>query len=266
MDHRSTSPTPPEPWGELALPQAQTVTRTVGPLSLHFVRTEGEIRVATGDRDPQALAPADWSRWTVPESADKVRLLPALPDRPLVLEPEMPFVLLPGTEARVYVRVPLVARLELDLDGAPHVLAEHPAIELSDTWWGDVEEGEIAYWLHTSARRTVAPELLTSHQAICPLQLVNRSPDELRVERLTLRVAHLSIFAGRETGGLWTDVSRVRYMGEDEGSQIDNSGAPPDEAEGGQLVTRPREPLTRGLRARTFARLRALPGVTGGGP
>lgn len=240
-----------------------------GPRDLWLHFQQGEIRISTGvpaaDGDPDAPEhpdPGSWSRWATPNGERDVLLRPALPDRAVVLEPELPFVLLPRTEARIYVRVPLWLRIEADVGGGT-VLEEVPIVDLSDTWWGGFIEGELCYWLHTTARREIRPELVEPHVAICPLQLVNQAAVDLRVEKLAFRVAHLTLFA--HGTGFWADTSRVRYQGETEGSRIDMMGRAPREAEGATMVTPPRSPAARGLRERTFARLRSLPGLGGGG-
>jgi hypothetical protein len=82
------------------------------------------------------------------------------------------------------------------------------------------------------------------------------------VEKLAVRTSHLSLFV-RE-GRIWSDESRVLYQGGEEGSQIQMTGRPPPEAQGAELVSGPRTPIQRGFRARTFDRLKALPGLGGG--
>ncbi len=277
---RRDSTDPPAPWGPVGLPEGQRVYRRIGPLELWLLRTEGEIRIAsvqsaqetagpggappetehrTDDTPPDAAA---WSRWAIPEGVDSVHLRPVFPDRQVVVEPEIPFTLLPSTEAQVYVRVPLSVQLVVQGEDRPLTLAEIRTVTLSDTWWGDFADGELSYWLHTTARRQIDPSLLQPYRAICRLYLSNRSTTELKVEKLTLRVGGLSLFAGGPgVGGFWADTARVRYLGDTEGSQIDMSGSPPEEAGEATLVAPPREPLPKGLRARTFDRLRSLPGM-----
>jgi hypothetical protein len=192
-------------------------------------------------------------------------LRPVFPDRALVIEPERPFRLLPEAKVRVYVRVPLWVRIELPLNETPNraaLLDEVPLSPLSDTWWGGLSEGELAYWLPTTARRAMRPELWSPHLAACPLLMTNQSPDDLRVEKLAFRVAHLSIFSAE--GRFWADESSVTYLGEGEETRVEMAGSSPEEAPGGRLVMSPRAPAERGLRARTFGRLVAFPLLGGG--
>lgn len=259
----------PLPWGRLELPSGKILPHRIGPRDHWFAFRNGEIQVATapvpeGEATPTPEPPqeVEWARWAVPGDERAIVLRPALPNRSVVLQSELPLSLLPRAEARIYVRMPLWIRIEMT-DPERTLLSEIPTVELSDTWWGGFMEGELCYWLHTHARREMLPELIRPYLAVCPLLLVNRSGTDLRVEKLALRVAHLSLFAHR--GGLWTDESIVRYQGESEGSQIEITGEPPPEASGATRVADARVPMGRGFTARTFARLMALPGMGGGG-
>ena len=247
------------PWTVHPVPDEGDVPVSVGPLTLRIAQESGEIRLALV-RDTTAAdgeAPG-WIRWAPADWTGQVALIPVFPDRPVVVVPEDSFWLLAGAEARIYVRVPLWVRVEA-LGRTPTALLSVPTVESSDTWWGTVEEGELCYWLGTRARRRVTEDLLADHLAVCPLQLVNRSPDDLHVDKIAFRVAYLSLFA-HEGRGIWADVTRVRYLGEAEGSRLEMSGEPPAEAPGAKLLAPPRERMARGFRARTFARLRSIQG------
>jgi hypothetical protein len=269
---------PPPPWGRMQLAGKGIQAVRLGPTDLWLRYQDGEIWMAqaptAAGTDPAEAAsgrparrpPEDiaWSRWVPPAGEGEVLLRPVFPDRALVLEPERPFRLLPGAQARIYVRVPLWVRVELPLSGGSKrnmVLEEFPAAPLSDTWWGGFMDGELAYWLPTTARREMHADLFAPHLGVCPLLMTNRSDSFLSVEKLAFRVAHLSIFT--HAGHLWSDESNVVYQALSEGSQIEMTGRPPAEASDGALVTFPRTPVQRTFRARTFHRLLALPGLGG---
>ena len=249
----------PPPWGEHALVEGETLTVELGPLTVRARSTGDEVWI---DHAPgSAPAEEDWVRWPVAEAAGTLRLSPVFPPRPVVAEPDRAFRLLPRTRARIFVRVPLWVRVEAG-DSRLRGLTEVPSVVLSDTWWGSVTEGELGYWLRTTARRRISSEALHPHLAVCPLELSNRSDEELPVEKIVLRVAHLSLFA--DDGRLWADETRVRYRGPDEPSEIEVSGDRPAEAPDGVRVAEPRlTPPARGFRALTVARLKSLPGLGG---
>ena len=192
---------------ELITGLSEEELRELGPLGLWLRHRGDEVwmahvpgdwtRAGRGRPRERPVEPedADWIRWPVPEGTTELELAPALPPRPVVAEPELSFRLLPRARARVFVRVPLWVRLDALVDGEPRKLAEVPTATLSDTWWGTPTEGELCYWLSTTARREVEREVFEPNVAVCPLLLSNRSDDELPVERIALRVIHLTLFA-----------------------------------------------------------------------
>ncbi len=266
----------PAPWGRHALPDDEPLALEIGPLTLRARRRQGEVWLAHAPGDwtragrdrpaePEPRAEKEepeWVRWPVSGETPELGLAPVLPDRPIVVEPELSFRLVPGARARVYVRVPLWVRVAARTADQERPLTEVPTATLSDTWWGPTTEGELCYWLATTARREVPDEVFEPNLAVCPLTLVNRSNEELPVEKIALRVVHLGLYV--EEGHLWTDETRVRYRGPEVGSDIEVGGRAPEEASGAARVTEPREePPSRSFHGRTFARLRSLPGLGG---
>lgn len=261
----------PAPWGEHALEPDETLRLQVGPLVLWARAREDEVWLAhapgDGTRSGRSTEPpaepgdSDWIRWPVAEDPGRIVLSPVFSARPVVAEPDRSFRLLPRSRARIFVGVPLWVRVTVPGDPG-RTLTDVPSLVLSDTWWGDVTEGELCYWLRTTARRRVSPETRRPHMAVCPLELANRSGEELPVEKIVLRVAHLSLFAG--DGRFWADETRVQYRGADEASEIRVTGQRPGEAGDAEQVAAPREKApARGFRALTVARLRSLPGLGG---
>lgn len=256
-------------WGDRPPPAlGETQRLVVGPLVLWIRRTENEIWLAHGYVEPDESVPdepdvdEEWSRWAMKGEPQHLRIRPVFPDRPLVVKPEHPFTLLRRAEARVYTRVPLWVRIDAvdERGGSGSRLAEIPTEALSETWWGDFLDGELAYWIQTKARREILDAHFEPHLVICTLQLTNLSEDDLRVEKLALRVEHLSIFEqGRR---LWAEEVRVDYHGEAEGSEIHMDDEPPREAGDAKEISSARA-QSHSFRARTFARLRALSGLGG---
>ncbi len=250
-------------WGKYRIPGGEDLSFQVGALRIFIRKEKDEIRIAhirSPEGEPRPTPPAeknDWVRWGASGSSEEVEILPLFPDRPLVLQPENPFRLLPDARARIFVRVPLWVQVKVP--GAKGgVLLEIPTLTLSDTWWGGLQDGELAYWLAIHARRAATSDIFLADRILCPLSLVNRATEELPVEKLLLRVAHLGVYRGH--GSLWSDEIHVRYRGEEEGSDLEMTGRPPAEAPAAPRLTPPRVPGTKGFTALTFSRLRALPG------
>lgn len=257
----STSTLPDErigPWGIHLLEADAETTIEVGPLLLHLRRRGDEIHLREQRENEPVVEEPEWTRWATAGWSGGIELSPTFPDRAVVVEPEEPFHLLPGAEARIYVRVALWVRVDVVEKDTRTTLATIPSITSSDTWWGSLEEGELCYWVQTHARRVITADLFENHLAICPLQLQNRSSGSLPVEKVALRVGFLTLYA--HDGSIWADETSVRYQGDVEGSRLDMAGTPPREVPDATLLAPPRTKMARGFKARTFHRLRSLQG------
>ena len=256
-------------WGRRPLPApGETQRLDIGPLTVWLRAEDGElwiahIRAGMGEQSDGSLPEGiSWGRWALPQGQRDLNISPAFPDRPLVVKPEHSFTLVRRASARIFMRVPVWVHVEL-LDrpgGSGILLTEIPTVTLSDTWWGDVRDGEMAYWLVVRARRKLTPDLFEPHLVICAVQADNLSEDDLQVEKLALRVEHLSVY--EKDGWLWGEEVRVEYHGEDEGTDIRMDDVAPSEAAGAREIS-PARVQARSFKARTFARLRALSGWGG---
>ncbi len=248
-------------WGEVKLTPGEARQVKVGPLTATLRRARSDEIWAAAvyeDRRPTLGAEPEWRRWAVPEDLGEVSVVPVMPDRAVVATPEVPFGIAPGAAVRIYVRIPVWLRLSVETRGVV-TLWEAPTVELSDTWFGDPESGEMAYWLQTKARREVSDELFVPHLAMCALNLSNGSDALLPVERLAVRVPYTSVFrcGGRD---LWTNELSLHYEADPEGTAIRIHRKPPKDAGAAERLAPARVPQERGFRARTFGVFRQLMG------
>jgi hypothetical protein len=256
----------PALWGDFPLPGNEPWVKDFGPLRLWCKTLDGDFWMACVrpdkaalDETPDGKSPESdqWSRWAIAEGYRGLRLSPALPDRSVVVVPESSLVLKPKSLARVFVRCPLWARVEL-LNNAPFAVTEVPVALLSNTWFGSFTKGELCYWISSAAKRRPAPDPTRPFLAICPIEIRNASSEDLHVERICLRGGELSLF--EEGGSLWTDEMRISYRGQDAVSSLKASGKPPPEAPTANPAATPRNPARKRFSAKTFAPLKGLPG------
>ena len=252
-----------EPWTAREMPtDKQRVTR-IGQLCLRerfdgrdFWLASEYLDMGDGKAEKEGEAKLQWLRWPLNADFDQVAIRPVFPDRPVVVETEVPLCLTPESTTKVYARCPVWVRIELLGKGDPMIIEELPTALLSNTWFGDFIEGTLGYWVSSRTRTRIEPDPSQPWMAICPIQVHNTSEIELKIERVCLRVEHLSLFASG--GQLWADETRVTYRGLDKISRIQNTGTAPEEAKGAILATAPREPMEHGITAKTFASLKVL--------
>ncbi len=254
-------------WGEFTFSEEEAHFWRLGSLKLWCRFTEKEIQIVYEHDKKNILSdktvenPPDdnkWSRWSFNEKHSTIELSPIFPDRPVVVKPESPFRIARGNEARIYIRVPLWVRVSVKLKSKVP-LVDIPTVILSNTWFGTFFEGEPCYWISTGARREIEPDATRPYLAISPNQLVNKSTEDLQVEKICLRVENLSLYS--DGTQLWSDEMNVLYKGGSEVTQLRTGGGPPAEAAEAALLTPPRNPLKKGLTAKTFASIKDLPGL-----
>jgi len=200
-----------------------------------------------------------WSRWPLIDTPREVEFTPALPDRSVVVKPDFPLRLTPAQTARVFVRIPLWITLRVIAE-APTTLATLPTMLLSNTWFGSFTGGELCYWVSSSARRQFVSDPAKPHLVICPVRILNDSGEELRFEKLCLRVETLGLYRATD-GQHWTDETEVRFKGELEGSEVLASGASKDMPANSLRLAEPRRPLRKGFATRAFSGLRNIAGL-----
>jgi hypothetical protein len=169
-----------------------------------------------------------------------LRLVPVLPDRPLVSRPEHPFHVLAGEEVRIFVSCPVWVAVQVGKK--PQTLAEIPIYRSTDTWFGpNTREGALAYASRTRCRLAPGDLPVRPQRAEVPVVVRNRADATLVIERLSLPVPHLALYRAPD-GGLWT--SQVKMVVQELKGQADiEVGKKPGEVGPGELVTGPRDPV-----------------------
>src|SRR5690606_21791477 len=106
-------------------------------------------------------------------------LSPGAADRPVVARPEVPLQVPPGDSIRLYLGTP--AWITVTAVGVQ--LAEVPSRRLSDTWFGDVDAGELCYASRTAASADLAAIRDLPGRVLTPVSIKNGSSEAFRVER-----------------------------------------------------------------------------------
>lgn len=245
-------------WGEFELAEDERRWWTLGPLLLGAERKQREWRfgyeeslnadaaAAETNRALDELANAGRFVFASPGAA--IRLTPALADRPVVTRPLSPLYIAPGEEAMLFVSTPAWVRIEAV---QPEVeLADIPVTRPSDTWFGpSTREGELCYATQTHGRLRLEDLPVQPFRVITPLEITNKSKSELKLERISLPVPYLTIYAAG-AHDLWTQKVKMRW--EDEAqlvtmaikkqvpSQVSDAEllAPPRKAQDTQVIRR----------------------------
>lgn len=255
-------------WGEFAIAQQQALRWRIGPLDLSIGCTPHEWRIAymrdggtdenqvSWDVSPAALPPLDspnLERHAFPVPHGRIRIEPALADRPLVTRPLVPLHIPSGLDATIYVSSPVWVRIATLDPERP--LQETATQRASDTWFGpSTREGELCYAGRTHARLSLDELSLRPHRVVTPVTIHNRGRSALLLDRLSLPVPMLSIYASAG-GMLWTEALSLAHEENEPLSQVTiGTGAAPQAAKP-LLLAGPREQTERNVLVRAFSAL-----------
>lgn len=245
-------------WGECPLDDGETRSFLCGNIVVDCKRSGTEVILASRNKSElEAATDCDgnnpqWTRWAVCNEVKEVRFVPRFPDLPLLVEPEAPFRVTPGAEARVFLSIP-VSVVVFVRDPKEQELTVFPTETLSHTWFGETDSGELCYSLPSKAlRKPLDHPSDASVQA--PVIIRNESNEILEVKRICLRLNGLAIH--RKDEKLWTNETLVRYQGGPSVSRIEVQSGPPPEAVGGDRLVSAKEQGAREMVARTFRSLR----------
>lgn len=269
---RSQASAPAVWWGQAELPENIASFWQIGPLAFWLQRTAYEWRFASERHDaaPEGMLirehptrrplPADGAalrRLGFSRTSGAVRLMPALSDRPMVVEPAMPFALPPAETITLLISSPLWVDIAVGQPLVPFV--ELPTKRPSDTWFGpNTRVGELCYALSTSARLRREDLPVRPYRVLTELRLHNQADSVLDVHKIQLPLPSMALYASA-AGELWTESATLVRRDDGELAALELSKQAPAHLEHPQRLAEPRVQSEKGLLLRAFG------GLIGGG-
>ena len=203
-------------------------------------------------------AELSWVRFVTVRN-DNVYTQPVLPDRPIVIRPRSPIVILPGRLGRFFFSVPLWVRFVSQPGAHVVTMVEIPTQNLSSTWFGDMETGELCYSVGSRLLRTIHETDADDAYAQCEVEIRNGSRERLQFERICVHVEHMHLYAA--DGKFWSNQARVVFKGAAQVSQLSYVPGPPKTEPDAQVVCEPREVLDMNIFKRSFNLIREITGI-----
>jgi len=208
-------------WGDYLLPEGRNGMRwQIGPLHLQARWWPQEWRLAWHhDGDPLETAveyrPMDeieeavgmtTSRYAVSRAPRQLRLLPRVADRSVVVRPDIPLYLPSGEETVIYVSTSVWIQLATvdEQSNRTVILNEMPGYRPSDSFFGaNTREGDVCYASRSLARLRMEDVIQRPHRVLTPLTVRNKGEDSLLIERLSVPLPLLTLYASGNQQ-LWT--------------------------------------------------------------
>ena len=191
------------------------------------------------------------ARYSFEKMDRQLSIMPALADRAVVVQPEVPLYVLPDEQVTIYVSTPLWMRLEVGTQ--KRLLREVASHRPSDTWFGpSTRDGELCYALKTKARLRLQDLQARMHRAVTPIRVKNNSGGALNIDRVQLPVQYLSLYEGGKNL-LWTESLTLEREPGGELTTVRFDRETPREAGDLTLLRGPRIEVRTNVITRTFS-------------
>ena len=205
-------------WKSQVLPHQGFLEWKSGPLSLFIKRTDdgdwlwaaqnGEESLDAYLGKPTNIPDSlNWTRWAFSPEVEQFRVVPSLLDKSVVVRPQFPLMVPPGSHVRFFVSIPLIFRIAVETKVGECLLEPVSSLALNTVWFGDLSEGELCYGLLTRAVRDASELQLFPHRAICPVVLHNNTSAPIPFNKICIKVRHLTLYQGPDR--LWTNTINI---------------------------------------------------------
>jgi hypothetical protein len=201
---------------------------------------------------PQSV---QWSH-LIADVHQTVLIMPAMPDRPVVIKPEKSFTLLPGISLDILIRIPVWVQIYASRVKEHQLMIDFPSRQISSTWFGDPDNGEIAYSLSDPAYFLSSDLVADDDHAICPVKIKNESDTILNFQRLSVPANQLNIYSDK--GKLFTNEVRVRFKGEEQQTDLQIMNGSPEIAQGYPLLSHSRLKPNKNILRKSFYFLKSI--------
>ena len=190
----------------------------------------------------------EWRRKVVKDTDSLIHLSPLMPERAVVVKPDSALQITAGAEALFYVSIPMW--IGVFTGKSQSALFEVPTISLSNTWFGEPNNGSLCYSIKTSIHSIFSNLSLQSNEVVCPVQIKNTASVDLDFTRLCIQTDYLSIY--KIDNELWTNKLHVHFRGIDKDSNIIYENSYPEKNRKYTLVFKSRKKYSKSYSIKSF--------------
>ena len=155
----------------------------------------------------------EWKRIITNSDSDIISIQPAVPDRAVVVQSPDEIIIPEKHSAVFYIEIPLV--LQIKIKSNPDILiCSIPSGHFSNTWYGDITEGILAYSFNTIIS-SVIPETAAPSSAVSGITVSNKSNSPVKFRKIAVYAQSLNIYRS-SSNMLWTDNSSITFFNNNE--------------------------------------------------
>jgi len=184
------------------------------------------------------------------DNSSELIVVPALPDKAVVFRNNKNIKISAGESARLFFRIPLTIQFYFQEVKDENLLFEMPLQRLSDTWFGEIDNGEPAYSIGSNYYKSLKEVDARIWEAIASVEIMNNTFGVLDLQRLILRVEEFKLY--RKGNQILTNFITIEFKGQDQAESVSLSTKDEIQGENLVLVAKSRLSDTKKLLRRSF--------------
>lgn len=239
------------PWGEIS-PDSKELLISLTPTKSIKIARQGDVLSIETGMDNNNI---EYKRYIVGKD-QTVFLEPALPELPIVVKPEDELSIIPGNKLEVLLDIPLLLAVTFGPQGKRTTIWEYPYTELSQSFFGNPDSGELCYSIVNSLSKTFKDYRPKDNTALCPLTIINKSNQILNFERMILRGPYLTLYFGADQ--IFTSPVTITFKGAEQTSQVVIKKRPPEESPAMKIASYPRKKEEKSVLKKSFFFLKTI--------
>lgn len=175
---------------------------------------------------------------------------PALPVKPIVFRNNTTLTVSPKQSLQIFLAVPVNIQFYFGQVETEHLITEFSTQRLSDTWFGEPDNGEPAFSVGSRFSTQQNQLDATYFEAVIPIRIHNISNQLMDLQRLIIHVEHLNLY--QKGGQLLTDVVSIEFKGQDSISSLQFSTEKSLHGESPQLLSKARQATSKNILGKSF--------------
>lgn len=179
-----------------------------------------------------------------------LHVVPAMPNKSVVFRNNKNIKISAGESANLFFRIPLTIQFYFQEVKDENRLLEIPLQRLSDTWFGEPDNGEPAFSIGSNYDIDFSEITVLPWEAVTSVEIINKTTGVFDLERLILRVEEFSLFL--KNNKLLSNHVAIEFTGADHDGSVNLTERKDLHGQKPLIIARPRTLGTRNLLRKSF--------------
>lgn len=183
-------------------------------------------------------------------NSNQLILAPAMPEKAVVFRNTKNIKISAGESANLFFRIPVTIQFYFHTVKDENRMAEFSLQRLTDTWFGEIDNGEPAYSIGSNYDKSFPEVKANAWEAISSVEIINNTSGILDLQRLILRVEEFNIYLKNKQ--LIASHATIEFKGQEHAGSVNLSLWKEIHGEKPVQLAKPRSSDTKNLFRRSF--------------